>query len=79
VGVTGEIVTGREKHHSALDSLIQLMMFTALLWLFYKVLEFLINALLGLLALLFRGIVALAESCYGYAMAVYRRRQDKES
>jgi hypothetical protein len=46
---------------------------------FYKVLEFLINALLGLLALLFRGIVALAESCYGYAMAVYRRRQDKES
>lgn len=78
VGVTGAIVSGREKHHSALESIIQLMMFTALLWLLYKVLEFLINILLGLLALLFRGIVALAESCYGYARAAHRRRQDKK-
>ena len=78
MGVTGAIVSGREKHHSALESIIQLMMFTALLWLLYKVLEFLINILLGLLALLFRGIVALAESCYAYARAAHRRRQDKK-
>ena len=75
--MTGAIVSGREKHHSALDSFIQLVLFAALLWLLYKVLEFLINVLIGLLALLFRGIVALAESCYGYAKAAHRRRQDK--
>jgi len=61
-----------------LDSIIETVILALVFWLLYKVLEFLINVLLGLLALLFRGIVALAKSCYGYARAAHRRRQDKK-